>query len=128
MTRHRRGGRLPARLDATRARSRGFTLIEVVVALTITGFLLGGLFTLVGGSKRLSWRAEAALGKSLQQRAAWDFALRDVPSLQTERLAKNSPPFMTSCMKRKRQELQHLLLWHQCEHHITQQPESLRKG
>ena len=77
MTRHRRDGRLPARLAATRARSRGFTLIEVVVALTITGFLLGGLFTLVGGSKRLSWRAEAALGKSLQQRAAWNFALLD---------------------------------------------------
>ena len=54
---------------------RGFTLIEVIVALTITGFLLGGLFALVGGSKQLSWRAEDVLVRATQQRTAWNFAL-----------------------------------------------------
>lgn len=60
-----------------RDKARGFTLIEVMVALTITGFLLGGLFALVAGSKRLSSRAETALARSLQQRAAFNAALLD---------------------------------------------------
>lgn len=58
-------------------KAQGFTLIEVMVALTITGFLLGGLFTLVAGSKRLSAQAETALARSLQQRAAFNAALLD---------------------------------------------------
>ncbi len=60
-----------------RKNQQGITLIEVIVALTITGFLLGGLFSLVGGSKQLSWRAEDALVRAIQQRAAWNFALLD---------------------------------------------------
>ena len=65
------------RLRKRRKNQQGFTLIEVIVALTITGFLLGGLFSLVGGSKQLSWRSEEALVRSIQQRAAWNFALLD---------------------------------------------------
>ena len=64
------------RFRARRA-AQGFTLIEVIVALTITGFLLGGLFALVAGSKRLSYRAEDALAQSLSQRAAFNMALLD---------------------------------------------------
>ena len=60
-----------------RVHARGFTLIEVIVALTITGFLLGGLFALVAGSKRLSYRAENALAQSVNQRAAYNMALLD---------------------------------------------------
>ena len=60
-----------------RKNQQGFTLIEVIVALTITGFLFGGLFSLVGGSKQLSWRSEEALVRAMQQRAAWNFALLD---------------------------------------------------
>lgn len=60
-----------------RQKTRGFTLIEVIVALTITGFLLGGLFALVAGSKQLSWRSEQSLVKAMQQRAAWNYALLD---------------------------------------------------
>lgn len=60
-----------------RDKARGFTLIEVMVALTITGFLLGGLFALVAGSKRLSSRAETALARSLLQRAAFNASLLD---------------------------------------------------
>ena len=53
----------------------GFTLLEVIVALTITGFVLGGLFSLVGGSKQLSWRSEQSLIQATRVRAATNFAL-----------------------------------------------------
>ena len=53
----------------------GFTLLEVIVALAITGFVLGGLFSLVGGSKQLTWRSEASLVRATQIRAATNFAL-----------------------------------------------------
>ena len=53
----------------------GFTLLEVIVALTITGFILGSLFSLVGGSKQLSWRSEDSLIAAARLRAATNFAL-----------------------------------------------------
>ena len=53
----------------------GFTLLEVIVALAITGFILGGLFSLVGGSKQLSWQSEASLIRAAKIRAATNFAL-----------------------------------------------------
>lgn len=59
----------------TRKRQQGFTLLEVIIALTITGFVLGGLFSLVGGSKQLSWRSEESLLRATQVRAAINFAL-----------------------------------------------------
>jgi len=53
----------------------GFTLLEVIVALTITGFILGGLFSLVAGSKQLSWRSEESLLRATKLRAVTNFAL-----------------------------------------------------
>ena len=53
----------------------GFTLLEVIIALAITGFVLGGLFSLVGGSKQLTWRSQESLMRSIQIRAATNFAL-----------------------------------------------------
>ena len=53
----------------------GFTLLEVIIALAITGFVLGGLFSLVGGSKQLTWRSQESLMRSTQIRAATNFAL-----------------------------------------------------
>ena len=53
----------------------GFTLLEVIVALAITGFVLGGLFSLVGGSKQLTWRSQESLTRATQMRAAINFAL-----------------------------------------------------
>ena len=54
---------------------KGFTLLEVIVALAITGFVLGGLFALVGGSKQLTWRSESSLQRAIELRAATNFAL-----------------------------------------------------
>ena len=53
----------------------GFTLLEVIVALANTGFVLGGLFSLVGGSKQLGWRSEESLLRATRLRAALNFAL-----------------------------------------------------
>lgn len=50
-------------------------MLEVIVALTITGFILGSLFSLLGGSKQLSWRSEASLIEATRLRAATNFAL-----------------------------------------------------
>lgn len=49
--------------------------MEVIVALAITGFVLGSLFSLVAGSKQLSWRSEASLLRASKMRAATNFAL-----------------------------------------------------
>ena len=57
----------------------GFTLLEVIVAMAITGFVLCGLFSLLGGSKQLSWRSEDSLQRAAKIRAITNFAL-----LQTE--------------------------------------------
>jgi prepilin-type N-terminal cleavage/methylation domain-containing protein len=63
-------------LDKAAAKNAGgFTLLEVIVALAITGFVLGGLFSLVAGSKQLTWRSEDNLLRATQIRAASNFAL-----------------------------------------------------
>ena len=54
---------------------RGFTLLEVIVALAITGFVLGGLFSLLGASKQLSLRSGESLRQAAELRAAINFAL-----------------------------------------------------
>ena len=70
---------------------RGFTLLEVIVALAITGFVLGGLFTLLGSSKQLSLRSADSLRETADLRAAVNFALLEnefnevEPVLQDER-------------------------------------------
>lgn len=51
----------------------GFTLLEVMVALTVTGIALGGLFGVVAGSKRLAFRSEQALVESMQVRSLINF-------------------------------------------------------
>jgi prepilin-type N-terminal cleavage/methylation domain-containing protein len=51
------------------ALAKGFSLLEVMVALTITGLALGALFSVIAGNKQLAWRAEAALLRSMQARS-----------------------------------------------------------
>jgi prepilin-type N-terminal cleavage/methylation domain-containing protein len=63
----------PAR--TVKFQQRGFTLLEVIVALAITGFVLGGLFSLIGGSKQLGWRSQESLIRATRIRAATNFAL-----------------------------------------------------
>lgn len=58
-----------------RQRQKGFTLLEVIVALAITGFVLGSLFSLVGGSKQLTWRSQDSLIRATELRAVTNFAL-----------------------------------------------------
>lgn len=48
---------------------RGFTLLEVLVALTIAGMALGGLFSVIGGNKRLAWRSEETLVRAIDVRS-----------------------------------------------------------
>jgi prepilin-type N-terminal cleavage/methylation domain-containing protein len=70
-------------------RQTGFTLLEVIVALTITGFVLGGLFSLVGGSKQLSWRSQESLIQTTRVRAAINFALLENEYADVEEILHN---------------------------------------
>ena len=63
------------RLSRNLKSQSGFTLLEVIVAMAITGFVLGGLFSLMGGSKQLSWRSEDSLQRAAKIRAITNFAL-----------------------------------------------------
>jgi prepilin-type N-terminal cleavage/methylation domain-containing protein len=76
-------------------RARGFTLLEVMVALTIAGMALGGLFSVIGGNKRLAWRSEDALVRTMNLRGLINQAQLDdqrgelppasvVPGLRTD--------------------------------------------
>ena len=67
----------------------GFTLLEVIVALTITGFILGGLFSLLGSSKQLSWRSEENLLRASRVRAATNFALLQNEFRNVEEILKD---------------------------------------
>ena len=55
-------------------KSSGFTLLEVLVAMTITAMALGSLYTVIAGNKRLAWRAEAALARSVAARSHINYA------------------------------------------------------
>lgn len=67
----------------------GFTLLEVIVALAITGFVLGSLFSLVAGSRQLSWRSEDSLIRATKMRAATNFALLENEYQQVEPILEN---------------------------------------
>jgi prepilin-type N-terminal cleavage/methylation domain-containing protein len=69
------------RRDSLRGNAaRGFTLLEVLVALTITGFALGALLGVIGGNKQLAWRSEDALVEAGRVRVEINLAqLQDTP-------------------------------------------------
>ena len=56
-------------ITAPGVRQGGFTLLEVLVAMTITGLAMGGLYSVIAGNKRLAWRSEEALMLSTQIRS-----------------------------------------------------------
>lgn len=57
-----------------RSKARGFTLLEVMVAMTITGLALGALLSVVAGSKRLAFSAQQALEHSIAVRSLINLA------------------------------------------------------
>jgi prepilin-type N-terminal cleavage/methylation domain-containing protein len=57
--------------------SKGFTLLEVMIALTIASLVLGGLFSLAAGSKQLAVRTQTTLQETMAARAQINFALLD---------------------------------------------------
>lgn len=61
-------------LTIHRKKTAGFTLLEVLVALTITGMALGALFGVIAGNKRLAWRSEEALVKTMQVRSLINYS------------------------------------------------------
>lgn len=48
----------------------GFTILEVLVALIIVGLVMGSLFAIMGGSKRLAFRAMDSIQSTLFLRSA----------------------------------------------------------
>ncbi len=68
--------RVQSRNRANRLNSneKGFTLLEVLVAMTITGMALGGLFGVIAGNKRLAWSSEASLVETMQARSLVNFS------------------------------------------------------
>ena len=92
----------------------GFTLLEVIVALAITGFVLGGLFSLVGGSKQLTWRSQESLTRATQIRAATNFALlqnefADVEEILEQDAYRVRPGEVLEAPERKTQPTVHQL-------------------
>jgi prepilin-type N-terminal cleavage/methylation domain-containing protein len=92
----------------------GFTLLEVIVALAITGFVLGGLFSLVGGSKQLTWRSQESLTRASQIRAATNFALlqnefADVEEILEQDAYRVRPGEVLEAPERKTQPTVHQL-------------------
>jgi prepilin-type N-terminal cleavage/methylation domain-containing protein len=51
-------------------KQQGFTLLEVIIALTITSLALGTIFGLSAATKRLAFRAQDSITHSLYLRAA----------------------------------------------------------
>jgi general secretion pathway protein I len=49
---------------------KGFTLLEVIVSLTIVALVLGTVFSLLAGSKRLAFKAINEIEQSVFSRAA----------------------------------------------------------
>lgn len=54
---------------------RGFTILEVLLALAITALALGSIMSLAAGSKRLAFKAEENLNEILFLRAALNIGI-----------------------------------------------------
>jgi len=56
---------------------QGFTLLEVLIAVTLTAMVLGNLLALQSQSKRLAFKADNVLQKTINQRAYFNAAWVD---------------------------------------------------
>lgn len=85
---------------------RGFTLLEVMVALTITSLVLGGLFSLAAGSKQLAVRTQSTLQETMAARAQINFALlnneyRDLePIIDNDRFTSEAVDVLPDVLRR----------------------------
>jgi prepilin-type N-terminal cleavage/methylation domain-containing protein len=85
---------------------RGFTLLEVLVALTITSLVLGGLFSLAAGSKQLAVRTQSTLQDTMAARAQINFALLDneyrdlEPVIDNDRFASEAGDVLPDVLRR----------------------------
>jgi prepilin-type N-terminal cleavage/methylation domain-containing protein len=57
---------LSAAAAMRRRNQSGFTLLEVLIALTICAMALASLFAVIAGSKQLTYRARGALEESIE--------------------------------------------------------------
>jgi general secretion pathway protein I len=57
-----------------RRHQSGFTLLEVIIALTIVGLALGSIFGISASSKRLAYKALEGIDRTLYMRAALNIA------------------------------------------------------
>lgn len=64
-------------MTCNKEKSAGFTLLEVMVALTITGMALGGLFGVIAGNKKLAWQSEKSLVNTIETRAMLNYSQLD---------------------------------------------------
>lgn len=55
-------------------KSAGFTLLEVLIAMAIVGMVLGTVFGLLAGSKRLAFKAADDIGRTVFLRSAINMA------------------------------------------------------
>ncbi len=53
---------------------KGFTLLEVLIAITLTGLVMGSLFAMQSQNKQLTFRALAALERIAEQRESINLA------------------------------------------------------
>lgn len=87
-------------------KQHGFTLLEVMIALTITSMVLGSLFALAAGSKQLAVRTQTSLHDTIQARAHINFALLDnefrslEPALDTSRFRLQTMGVLPDVMRR----------------------------
>ena len=61
----------------------GFTLLEVLVAITLTGLVMGSLFSLQSQSSKLGFRSMQAIDKIVNQRAALNLAWINTDMIDT---------------------------------------------
>lgn len=57
-------------VKSPKSHAQGFTLLEVILAMMIVGMVLGTLFSLLAGSKRLAFKASDEIGETLFLRTA----------------------------------------------------------
>jgi prepilin-type N-terminal cleavage/methylation domain-containing protein len=69
---------------------KGFTVVELLIALAIAGIVMGGLYSLAISSSRFYLAQNAAIGMQADARAALEFMAREL------RLARGTPTLSTT--------------------------------